>query len=342
MGYWLAGMLVVVCVLAWQHNKTDKPIAIPHLIAGAGLFVLAFIPPLLSMQRGLENQPWGTFVYCGTLVSMAYMVMWTNRRAAPESYALALFIACAGSLIVILEIFFLLDRMNTLFKGYMAVWMLSGISTVTGAFYAYRALVHSGSNRLKLVSQWVGYTFVVLMLIGTSVNVYAIARLKRVNSRHYTLDGIAYLKDMNPDDAALIAWLNEHVKGTPTVLEAQGDAYREYTRISMHTGLPTVLGWEHHAKQRGLSEREALDRRKAIQSVYIHEDIEVTKKLLLENKVDFIVVGAIERATYRRLDPAKFENHPELFTKVATFGATTLYVTCFSKFNPVYGSGLPQ
>jgi uncharacterized membrane protein len=232
--------------------------------------------------------------------------------------------------------------MNTLFKGYMAVWMLSGVSTVVGAFYAYRAISQYGSGRFQRISRAVGYAFVALMLIGTSVNVYAIARLKRVNSRHYTLDGIAYLKDMNPDDAALIAWLNKNVKGTPTVLEAQGDAYREYTRISMHTGLPTVLGWEHHAKQRGLSEREALDRRKAIQAVYIHEDIELTKKLLLENKVDFIVVGNIERATYKRLDPLKFESHPELFTKVATFGATTLYVTYFSKFNPAYGSGLSQ
>lgn len=341
-GNWLTGMLVIVGVIAWYGSKTDKPIAVPHLLIGAGLFFLAFVPPLLSMQRGLENHPWGTFAYCGTLIALTYMVLWANRRAAPETHVLALFIASAGSLIVILEIFFLLDRMNTLFKGYMAVWMLSGVSTVVGAFYAYRAVSRHGSARLQRVSRVVGYVFVALMLIGTSVNVYAIAKLKRVNSRHYTLDGIAYLKDMNPDDAALIAWLNRNVKGTPTVLEAQGDAYREYTRISMHTGLPTVLGWEHHAKQRGLSEREALDRRKAIQSVYIHEDIELTKKLLLENKVDFIVVGSIERATYKRLDPLKFENHPELFTKVATFGATTLYVTYFSKFNPVYGSGLSQ
>lgn len=341
-GYWLAGMLVVVGVIAWYRSKTDRPIGVPHLLIGAVLFILAFVPPFLSMQRGLENHPWGTFAYCGTLVALSYMILWTNRRAAPETHVLAFFIASAGSLIVILEIFFLLDRMNTLFKGYMAVWMLSGVSTVVGAFYAYRVISQYGSARLQRISRAVGYVFVALMLIGTSVNVYAIARLKRVNSRHYTLDGIAYLKDMNPDDAALIAWLNKNVKGTPTVLEAQGDAYREYTRISMHTGLPTVLGWEHHAKQRGLSEREALDRRKAIQAVYIHEDIELTKKLLLENKVDFIVVGNIERATYKRLDPLKFESHPELFTKVATFGATTLYVTYFSKFNPVYGSGLSQ
>jgi uncharacterized membrane protein len=243
---------------------------------------------------------------------------------------------------VILEIFFLLDRMNTLFKGYMAVWMLSGISTVAGAFYAHKAITERGPRRLQTVSRWIGYVFIALMLIGISINVYAVAHQKRVNSRHYTLDGIAYLRDMNPDDAALIAWLNSNVKGTPTILEAHGDAYREYTRISMHTGLPTVLGWEHHAKQRGLPEREALERRKAIQAVYIHEDIEVTKQLLLENKVDFIVVGSIERATYRRLDPTKFENHPELFTKVASFGATTLYVTYFSKFNPNYGSGISQ
>jgi YYY domain-containing protein len=341
-GYWLTGMILVVCVLAWYRDKTDRPIAVPHLLVGGLLFILAFVPPILSMQRGLENHPWATFTYCGILVALTYMVIWSNRGAEPESHALAVFMACAGSLIVILEIFFLLDRMNTLFKGYMAVWMLSGISTVVGSFYAYQAITERGSKRFQTISRWICHVFVGLTLIGASVNVYAVVRQKRVNSRHYTLDGIAYLRHMNPDDAALIAWLNSNVKGTPTILEAQGDAYREFTRISMHTGLPTVLGWEHHAKQRGLPEMEALARRKAIQAVYISEDVEVTKRLLLENRVDFIVVGSIERATYRRLDPTKFESHPELFTKVASFGATTLYVTYFSKFNPIYRGGLTQ
>jgi uncharacterized membrane protein len=222
----------------------------------------------------------------------------------------------------------------------MAVWMLSGLGTVVGGYFAYQALKMRGSKIAQMTARYVAYALVALLVIGTSVNVFAIVRLKRVPVRHFTFDGIAYLQDMNRDDAALIEWLNKNIVGTPTILEAHGDAYREYTRISMHTGLPTVLGWEHHAKQRGLSEPGALERRKAIQTIYVSDDIEQVKKLLLDHHVDFIVVGGVERSTYRRLNEAKFEQHPELFTKVISFGNSSLYVTYFSKYNQIYGSGM--
>ncbi len=341
MGYWVIGMLVVVGVLAWDRCKRGTFVSVPVLLLAGVIFVLVFVPGLTSVQEGRQFQPWGTFTYMAILISLTFVVLW-GPRTSPEEKALGVLIAGAAAYIVIIEVFFLLDRMNTMFKGYMAVWMLSGVGTIVGGYFAYKALESSGSTVACRIGRYTAYLLVALLIVGTSVNVFAIVRLKRVPVRHFTFDGIAYLQDMNADDAALIGWLNTHVVGTPTVLEAQGDAYREYTRISMHTGLPTVLGWEHHAKQRGLSEQGALERRKAIQTIYVSDDIEQVKKLLLDNKVDFIVVGAIERATYRRLNEAKFEQHPELFTKVISFGGSTLYVTYFSKFNQTYGSGISR
>jgi uncharacterized membrane protein len=72
------------------------------------------------------------------------------------------------------------------------------------------------------------------------------------------------------------------------MLEAQGDGYREFTRICMHTGIPVMFGWEHHARQRGLSHESALDRRKAIQAIYTHEDIEKYLQTLYNLKKDYI------------------------------------------------------
>lgn len=339
LGYWMIGMVAAVSALTWLRLRSQQPVTVPQLLGGALLFVSAFIPGLLSVARDIDMHPWATFAYCGALVSLAYIILW-SQDFRPEIKVLSIFMGSAGALIVLLEVFFLLDRMNTLFKGYMAVWMLSGVSTMAGLFYGYQAFGTRGAVKLQRIGRFLGYTFAFLLLVGTSVNVYAIIRLNRVPSGYYTLDGIKYLEGTNPDDAALIAWLNDHVVGTPTVLEAHGDAYREYTRISMHTGLPTLLGWEHHARQRGLEHESALDRRKAIQAIYTHEDIELTKRLLLEYRVDFIVVGTVERATYRRLDPQKFDAHPELFTKVASFGNSALYVTYFSKYNEMYRSGM--
>lgn len=336
-GYYLVGMLLAVLALGIVRLRTATPLAVPSVLVAVALFVLALVPGVLSRARGFEHQPWGTFVYSGVLAALAYLFVWGEKRSA-EVKALGVFMVSMAFLIVVLEVFFLLDRMNTLFKGYMAVWMITGVSTVVGAFFAYQGLTAIAATRLKKIARGTAYVFLALLVIGTAVNVYAVLRMQRVPKRTYTLDGIAYLRDLNPDDAAAVDWLNSNVKGTPVMLEAQGDGYREFTRICMHTGIPVVFGWEHHARQRGLSHDAALDRRKAIQAIYTHEDIELTKQLLLNYNVDLIVIGAIERNTYRRLDPAKFDSHPELFTKVFESGATSIYVTYFSRYNPLYGS----
>jgi len=338
-GYYLLGMLASVVVIGWVRMRKNESLSVPATMVAAILFVLALFPAVMSRAQGFELQPWGTFIYCGLLAALTYIAVWNQKKNA-EVQALSVLMISAAFLIVVLEIFFLLDRMNTLFKGYMAVWTLTGISTVVGAFFAYGQLKSIGALRLLKVARRVAYVFIALLFLGTAVNVFAIVRMHRVQKRTYTLDGIAYLKDLNPDDAAAVEWLNKNVTGTPVMLEAQGDAYREFTRICMHTGIPVVFGWEHHTRQRGLSHDSAIDRRKAIQAIYTHEDIELTKQLLRNYSVDFVIIGAVERNTYRRLDPAKFDGHPEIFTKVFESGATSIYVTYFSKYNPLYRSGV--
>jgi YYY domain-containing protein len=339
MGYWPVGILSALVLIALVRRRAGVRASVPRLLGGSVLFALALMPGVASQARGIVMHPWGTYLYCGVLAAVAFIVLWQAENR-PERTIVSIFTISAALLITVLEVFFLLDRMNTLFKGYMAVWMLSGIVTMSAGYFAYRALAGSGLKRTQKFFRVGAYVFVALLLIGTSVNVFAIVRLKRVPQRVYTFDGIAYLRAMNPDDAAVIDWFNKNVRGTPVVLEAQGDGYREFARISMHTGLPTVLGWEHHARQRGLSHESALERRKAIQAIYTHEDIQLTRDLLLQYGVDFVVIGKVERNHYRRLELAKFESHPELFTKVASFGDSHVFVTFFSKYNSVYGSGV--
>jgi len=60
------------------------------------------------------------------------------------------------------------------------------------------------------------------------------------------LNGIKYLKTLYPDDYLAIQWLNQNIQGQPVILEAQGDSYTDYARISSNTGLPTILGWTVH------------------------------------------------------------------------------------------------
>jgi uncharacterized membrane protein len=144
------------------------------------------------------------------------------------------------------------------------------------------------------------------------------------------------------EDAQVVAWLTKNVDGMATILEAHGDAYREFTRISMNTGLPTILGWEHHTRQRGLTDQALIERKKAIRAIYTSDDLELTKELIAKYQIDYIVIGQLERANNRPFYPEKFDGHPEIFTKVASFGNTHIYVTYLSKFNPNYKAGSPS
>ena len=52
-----------------------------------------------------------------------------------------------------------------------------------------------------------------------------------------------------------IEWLRDNVNGAPVVVEAQWDLYTWANRVSIYTGLPTILGWDWHQTQQrhGLS-----------------------------------------------------------------------------------------
>jgi uncharacterized membrane protein len=162
--------------------------------------------------------------------------------------------------------------------------------------------------------------------------VKAVKDLKRVPERFYTLDGQAYLAASAPSDYAMIRWLNENVQGTPTILEAHGDSYREFTRIAMHTGLPTVLGWEYHVLQRGLAADALESRKMAVGQIYSSPEIEGTKRLVLEYGVELVVVGDIELQTYPGEGLAKFARHPEVFWPVFQNQKATIYATYFSPY----------
>jgi uncharacterized membrane protein len=44
-------------------------------------------------------------------------------------------------------------------------------------------------------------------------------------------------------DRQAFDWLRQNVHGIPTILEANTPLYRWGSRVSIYTGLPTVIGW---------------------------------------------------------------------------------------------------
>ena len=128
------------------------------------------------------------------------------------------------------------------------------------------------------------------------------------NFKNYQgLDGIAYLKTLYPDDYVAINWLNANIKNQPVILEAQGDSYTDYARISANTGLPTVLGWTvHEWLWRGSYDIPA-PRITDVQTIYETTNLQTARQLLKEYNVQYVYVGTLEYQKYKNLDEQKFK-----------------------------------
>ena len=200
------------------------------------------------------------------------------------------------------------DRMNTVFKFYYQVWTLLSISAaVAVAWLVGRSRTWSVEWRQ---AWWIGMG--VLLLSTALFPIMSIP--SKVGDRidgaaGPTLDGMAYMEsgrvgdvrgevNLGPDYAAIV-WLQEHVEGSPVVLEGLGE--REYlwgNRISIYTGLPTVVGWRwHQIQQRGMSE-EVEQRRWDVAEFYGTMDVDRAWEILQRYDVEYVVVGPYERLYY--------------------------------------------
>ncbi len=88
----------------------------------------------------------------------------------------------------------------------------------------------------------------------------------------------------------------------PVLLEAPGDSYSRYCRVSAMTGLPTVEGWYvHEWLWRG--DTDDLNQKKAeIETIYTSTDEEEVWGLLSKYHVEYIFVGQMEWESYPALN----------------------------------------
>jgi DNA-binding beta-propeller fold protein YncE len=84
----------------------------------------------------------------------------------------------------------------------------------------------------------------------------------------------------------------------------------------MHTGLPSVLGWDYHVYQRGHAQAEVDRRKEDVVTAYTSADEAVVKRILSRTHVALVAVGNLERKTYAGGNLARFEAWTDLLTPV--------------------------
>lgn len=253
------------------------------------------------------------------ILFVAVGAMARRRRPVEETFVLILVVV--GLFLGIAVEFFAIKgdvgRMNTVFKFYLQVWMLWSIA---GAF-AIRWVVQRIARDIPAGRYvWVG---ILAFLIGASTVYTLVGTRARVNDRFDngippTLDGTAYMstavyRDQNGDialggDLKAIRWIQDNVVGSPVILEGRTPVYRWGSRVSIYTGLPTVLGWDWHQKQQRWGYQWMVDKRAAdVAAMYSSSSQEQTMALLKEYDVSYIYVGELERLYYPQAGIRKFD-----------------------------------
>jgi YYY domain-containing protein len=214
---------------------------------------------------------------------------------------------CAIGLVIIPEIIYIKDiysgdykRANTMFKLTYQAFIMFGICF---GYMMVRLLRFGESRRQKITA------VICLLLFATSVcyvqnavnawygNIFHINKYKGLDCTAFLETDTDYKNDVGAID-----WLNENVTGMPVVLEANGDSYTKYERVSVMTGLPTVLGWRTH-EWLWKSDEAILDERAAdIETIYTSTDEEQVKNLLTKYNVSYIYVGKLEKDKFSELN----------------------------------------
>jgi YYY domain-containing protein len=223
-----------------------------------------------------------------------------------------------------------IGRMNTVFKLYMQVWILFSVSAAAAFGWLLNAFPQ-WTARWRTVYQSGLY----LLLAGTFMFTIT-ATTDKISDRltptaPHTLDGITYMKtsehwdgqlmDLSEDYRA-IRWMQDHVKGSPVIVEANCPEYRWCTRYTIYTGLPGVLGWNWHQRQQRalIAPNIITDRVAEIGTFYTTNDIEWARAFLKKYQVKYIVVGQLEHNIYPPIEHTpdgliKFEQYEGKYWK---------------------------
>jgi YYY domain-containing protein len=157
------------------------------------------------------------------------------------------------------------------------------------------------------------------------------------DSTSTTLDGTEYMAtstyydDGRPvalnEDRQAMEWLRQKVRGIPTIAEASTPLYRWGSRVSIYTGLPTIIGWDWHQKQqRSILPGELIDHRiQDLNAIFTSTDPALLKNLLNRYNVRYIYVGPLERIYYAGDGINKFDQPSDLWSPIYENGQVKIY-----------------
>ncbi|MDY6819159.1 MAG: DUF2298 domain-containing protein [Halobacteriales archaeon] len=282
------------------------------------------------------------------LLGIAWYLLRTDGDVGFEA---VLFVAGAG-LVLLVEFVYVKEqagpeRMNTVFKTYMQVWLLWAIGAAVALTDLLSRKPDSKSGTVDAAG-WLSAerrrqaATILLSVLVVSLSLYGgfalYKHFENPQTTSATLDGTwkarhydggrcgqQYDGYWGPDQWEAIQFLDGQT-GRPTIVTAPAqwtnpDCFRPYDWMnapSSFTGLPTVAGWSHEIGYRG--EEPFRKRTQEVRQLYQGTTAQQTR-LLATYDIKYVYVGPQERGLYKDVT---ITEHPAL-TVVFENGAVTIY-----------------
>jgi YYY domain-containing protein len=273
-----------------------RPEIVQPILDSQGRDVSAFITDSIARRLSYIG---GLLTFLALLIpALAFLF-----RSEKNSSAFVLLMIALGALLVIgPDFLYLRDnfgyRINTIFKFYYQAWIVLSLAAAYGVIILFRNLRGAASIGFSVL-------FTLVLIVGLTYPVLGL--VNKTNGFNppfgFTLNDFDRVQRENPDEAAAINWLRSAPDGV--VAEAVGGAYSGYARISIYTGLPTVLGWGNHEGQWRDQSLQGT-RTEDVQALYVTNDWPTTQAILDRYNIRYVYVGNLERVTYQ-VNEEKFE-----------------------------------
>lgn len=308
---------------AWAQSILPLAL-VPVVIALAGVLVLAVAPSLREMLAGaLQVDPQNaTQAVLGTFVGSFVSSPWTfillvfliagiaalgrvevttvEHSNLRTGVIFTLLLALVGFILTFgVEFLYIRDtfesRMNTVFKLYYQSWLLLAMAATFGVFFIWQSY-HGIVRNIWLTAFGVMFA---LSLVYPALAFPNRANYFTATETTPTLDGWRWVQQSYPDDYAATEWARANIPRSAVILEAAGNQYSFDNRVSVATGLPTVLGWGGHELQWRGNYDQAGPRERDVEQIYKSRNVNETRDLLTKYRVDYVFVGSIERNKYQ-------------------------------------------
>jgi YYY domain-containing protein len=338
--HWMVFLFTIVSWMIWETREwmAETPLSSLHKLKPYQLLIEGALVSLVLILLVLQYH--GTSVGWIALPIAAWAGVLLLRPNMSDTKRFVLFLIGTALLItIVVEVVVVrgdIGRQNTIFKFYLQAWFLLAVSGGAALAWTLPAF-------FKWLPGWrIFWQSTMILLIAGAALFTVTGTSGKIRDRWIleaprTLDSMTFMRYANYDDFGqrlvlsedyrAIRWMQDHVQGSPVIVEANCPEYRWCTRFTIYTGLPGVVGWNwHQRQQRVYTSPWVQDRVNEVGDFYNDIDMDHTLDFLRKYEVKYIIVGQLERAAYAFEGISKFERHDGVYWQsIYRDGDTIIY-----------------